>query len=448
MELMELDALPADFLARMRALLGERDFRAYEKCLGEPPFRGIRLNPLKCAEGALRRALPFPIRPAPFSPLSFYMPPDVRRPGHLPMHHAGAFYVQEPSAAAAVTALGPRPGEKILDLCAAPGGKSTQIAGLLAGRGLLWSNEVVRGRAGALLSNLERTGVRNAVVSCCRPEKLCPALAGFFDRVLVDAPCSEEGMFRREPRAVRAWSPAQVKACAARQAAILGCAAGAVRQGGALVYSTCTFSREEDEGAVSAFLKSRPDFELTGCGLSCGRPALLPQARRIYPMDGGEGHFVAVLRRLSAGPCAAAPYRYAPAAREKTAPLAELYRRPLPGCVEERGGRLFLLPAGLPDLAGLGVLRAGVPLGRLLPGRFQPEHAAFMAAAPEDLNSVLMLSHDSPEIMAFLRGEELAAPDLPAGYAGVAVDGVTAGFGKCSGGRLKNHYPKGLRNHF
>ena len=213
-------------------------FRAeYEK----PHRRGVRLNTLKCDAETLARTLPFPLAPTPFSPLSYYAPEAVRM-ASLPLYHAGAFYSQEPSASSAVTLLDPQPGEKVLDLCAAPGGKSTQIAALTGDCGLLWSNEVVRSRASALASNLERMGVKNAVVSSVYPEVLAQKLEGYFDRVLVDAPCSGEGMFRRDPQAIAEWSPAHVEACAARQLAILGSAARCVREGGVLVYSTCTFS--------------------------------------------------------------------------------------------------------------------------------------------------------------------------------------------------------------
>ncbi len=449
MELMELDTLPPAFLEQMRDLLGEKGVQSYLYCMEGPPYRGIRINPLKCTRDRLESCLPFRLEPAPFSPLEFYLPPSVLRPGRLPPYHAGAFYVQEPSASSAVTALDPKPGEKILDLCAAPGGKSTQIAGLLGGEGLLWANDVNYGRTAALISNLERMGTRNAVVSCCRPEKLCSALAGFFDRVLVDAPCSEEGMFRRSPEAVRAWSPAQVKACAARQEALLYSALKAVRKGGILEYSTCTFSPEEDEGVVSRVLRQRKDFEPICLSLPFGRPARIKGARRIYPMDGGEGHFLAVLRRTSPNPCEVSPRRPGPEPDSSTEKaISDIFRNLPKGRLEVVRGCCCLLPDGLPELSGLGVLRAGIPIGRRKKGHFLPEHAAFAASNPEDLRAVLSLQSGSPSLSAFLRGEEIPAGHLPTGYAGVAADGMMTGFGKCSGGFLKNHYPKGLRNHF
>ncbi len=443
-----LNSLPSEYLRRMRLLLGD-EYEAYRAGAGCPPFRGIRLNPLKCSAAVLQAALPFSLRRTPFSPFGYYLPAAADRIGRFPLHHAGAFYVQEPSAAAAVTALSPLPGEKILDLCAAPGGKSTQIAGRMEGKGLLWSNEVVRSRAEILLSNIERMGVRNAVVSCCRPEKLCRALAGYFDRVLVDAPCSGEGMFRRSEAAVQDWSPEHVRSCAVRQLAVLKSASEAVRQEGILVYSTCTFSREENEGVVSSFLAEQGGFELIDCGLLCGRPAFLPQARRIYPMDGGEGHFVAVLRRHSPNPCAVSSCRLEAArgGKEAEAFFRRIFRSGPSGTIRQVRDSLYRFPEALPRMDGLGVLRAGVLLGRLRPGRVEPEHALFMAARPQELSQVIALSHDSPQTAAFLRGEEIEVSPSLKGYAGVSVDGVMTGFGKCSGGWLKNHYPKGLRSH-
>lgn len=432
----------------MKQQLGEEAV-AFFACYDQPAQRGLRLNSLKCTKEKLEETLSFPLKPTPFSPFSYYVPEDFR-PGQEPLHHAGAFYMQEPSAAAAVTALNPQPGERVLDLCAAPGGKSTQIAALLNGQGLLWSNEIVHNRANILLSNIERLGVRNAVVSSCQPEILCTALAEFFDRVLVDAPCSGEGMFRRDEGAVGEWTPEHVTSCAVRQQAILESARKAVRPGGVLAYSTCTFSPEENEGVVTEFLKRNADFTLEETGLQGGRPALV-KARRIFPMDGGEGHFVAVMRRggdaLTLPP--ATPAAPSAAAAEL---LKLLFREPLPGVPTQVGERLYLLPQGLPRLQGLGVLRAGVLLGaekpvhrKGAPPRLEPAHAAFMAAQPQQLCQCILLSRGDERVTAFLHGEEIEIPQEYKGYCGVAMNGITIGFGKAGGGRLKNHYPKGLR---
>lgn len=419
-------------------------------CYDQPVQHALRVNPLKYTKKALTEVLPFPLRQAPFSPDSYYVPADFKA-GQEPLHHAGAFYMQEPSAAAAVTAMNPQPGERVLDLCAAPGGKSTQIAGQLGGTGLLWSNEVVHSRANILLSNIERLGVANAVVSSCRPEILCTALAEYFDRVLVDAPCSGEGMFRRDAGAVEEWSIEHTLSCAVRQQAILESACQAVRLGGVLTYSTCTFSPEENEGVVTEFLKRHQDFILIDAGLTGGRPAL-GKARRIYPMDGGEGHFVAVMRRNGENSGLSSKYVSPAPDNEAQALAAEIYTQPPAGIPYRKGDRLYLLPENLPPFHGLGVLRAGVLLGTVKPShrkgappRLEPEHAAYMAARPEQLCQCVQLSHEDSRVTAFLRGEEIEVPETFHGYCGIAVAGAVMGFGKCSGGRMKNHYPKGLR---
>ena len=439
--------LPSAFLNGMRTLLGE-EYPSFLECWQGTAHRGLRRNPLKCGEAQLWEALPFPIEPTAFSPLSYRFNGGEEGVGRLPAHHAGLFYVQEPSACSAVTALDPQPGERVLDLCAAPGGKSTQIAGLLGGEGLLWSNEIVKSRAQILLSNVERLGVRNAVVSSCHPQRLCEGLQGFFDRVLVDAPCSGEGMFRRDPAAVSQWTPESPAACAQRQRAILDSAALAVKEGGVLTYSTCTFAKEENEDNVEWFLAAHPEFELVPLDLPFGRPGVngLP-VRRIYPMDGGEGHFVAKFRRMGENPCYAGrfagtlPPREVGEARQL---FEELFTVPFPEEVARFGDRLFLLPPGLPELSGLGVLRAGVEFARQKGRRLEPSHAVFQSARKEECRQSMDLPWDAPALAAFLHGEEIDCDGK--GYVAGCAGGVPTGFGKASGGRLKNHYPKGLRN--
>ena len=237
-----------EFSERMQALLGD-EYEQFLQYYNGDNFRGLRVNTLKCTAQQLQAALSCSLQPTPFCPDGYYLPEELT--GNHPLHHAGAFYMQEPSATSAVEMLGVQPGEQVLDLCAAPGGKSTQIAAKLQGKGLLWSNEIVKSRANILLSNIERMGVRNAVVSNCHPETLCAAMSGQFDRVLVDAPCSGEGMFRKNSDAKTEWSAEHVRSCAERQLHILNSAKTALKPGGVLVYSTCTFSREENESVIA-----------------------------------------------------------------------------------------------------------------------------------------------------------------------------------------------------
>ena len=226
-----------------------------------PLFRGLTVNTLRLTAQAFSACAPFRIAKSPFSPSSFYLLEEARAGLH-PYHHAGVYYVQEPSASAPAALLDVRPGERVLDLCAAPGGKTAQLGAALAGRGLLVANEFVPKRASVLLSNLERMGIFNAVVTNESAERLAAAFPGYFDRILVDAPCSGEGMFRKEPAALQQHSQRLIESCASLQRALLDAIAPALRPGGLLVYSTCTFSPEEDEGTVGAFLRDHPEFVL------------------------------------------------------------------------------------------------------------------------------------------------------------------------------------------
>ena len=437
--------LPENFINRMAILL-EHDYPAFLKSYSTVSKKGIRLNPLKCTIDVLRKNIPFTLTSSPFSPLSYYVNEEGIKIGLLPMHHAGAFYSQEPSAASAVTVLDPKPGDRVLDLCAAPGGKSTQIAGLLMGKGLLWSNEMVKKRSKILLSNMERCGVRNAVVSCCYPDVLCHRLAGFFDKVLVDAPCSGEGMFRRDKQAIQDWSVEHVRTCAVRQSAILDLACEAVAQNGILDWKP---SKEENEDVVTAFLERHPEFIPEDCGVSFGRSGIgMPWARRIYPMDGGDGHFVAKFRRVKENEQTCLMYQIT--AKQDISMAKKLYdsiiKESWQHNIVKIKEQFLLLPPKLPQLDGLGVLRAGVLLGESKTNRVEPAHGLFMATTANQLHQVISFDNDNPCLFQFLRGEEIAVPNHIKGYAGVAVDGIVTGFGKCSAGKLKNHYPKGLRN--
>ena len=310
-----MSCLPAAFEQRERALLGPR-FEALFAAPGPAPARGLTVNTLRCTPGQVARDAGLPLEPSPFCARAFRLTDPDLRPGRHPWHHAGAFYVQEPSAAAPAALLGVRPGMRVADLCAAPGGKSSQLAAALAGQGLLLSNEYDPARAEILRQNLERMGVTNAVITNEDTARLAAALPGLFDCVLVDAPCSGEGMFRKEAAAVAQYEPALVEHCAALGASILDNAAALVAPGGWLMLSTCTFAPAEDEGQAAAFLARHPEFaqcDLSGCGF--GRPGEANRApgappnfdaarcRRIWPADGGEGHFVAKFQRVAHAKC-------------------------------------------------------------------------------------------------------------------------------------------------
>lgn len=429
--------LPLAFKEEMQELLKE-DYERYEECMAHEPFRGIAVNTLKINADILLPLLSFDVKPTPFYRNGYYIPCNEDGIGSLPLHHAGAFYVQEPSAMSAVTLLDVQKGDKVLDLCAAPGGKSAQIAACLQNTGLLWSNEIVRNRVQILLSNFERMGIANGVVSSCHPDVLCQKLEGFFDKVLVDAPCSGEGMFRKNPDAVKEWSRSHVLSCAERQLSILHSAARAVKRGGILVYSTCTFSYEENEGVIRQFLAENQEFEMCEAP-HFGRQTALSCAVRITPIEGGEGHFAARLRRKGESSAVAGKAVCHTPPKE----LEDIFTVPPQGNYTVIKDKLYILPEGLPDNSGLGVIRAGLLAGEYKKGRFEPAHALFMASKPEMVRRVLPA--DEQQVQAFLAGMEIKS-DCPNGYTAVAYHGLVIGFGKTADSRLKNKYPKGLRN--
>ena len=428
--------LPEAFLKRMERQLGA-EYPAFLASLERPRAVALRLNPLKCDTVP---ALPFLGAPVPWEPMGYYYNPTAR-PGLHPYHEAGVYYLQEASAMSAVALLDPQPGETVCDLCAAPGGKTTQIAGRMRGMGLLLANEFSPARAKILSRNIERMGVANAIVTNEKTENLAKRLPGFFDRVLVDAPCSGEGMFRKEEAAVTDWSQGTVEMCAARQAEILDNAAKLLKPGGRLVYSTCTFAPEEDEQAVAAFLERHPEFRPEAVDAPWFEPGETGSYRMWPHKMLGEGHFGAVLRKLEG--------------EEPEIPLESGQKLPKPwlefaaqagirlpaGEALCFGDRLYWMPEKAPALKGLRVLRPGLELGELKKDRLEPAHA--LALWSKDAGQTVLLSSAGPEIQAYLHGDVL--PDTAKGWCLVTVDGYSIGWGKGDGRQIKNHYPKGLR---
>lgn len=441
------------FLARMSNLLSESDLEEFKNQYSKPAYIGVRVNTLKCSTHkllSLTDAISEKDR-TPFCKEGFYLKDKDALSGNHPLHHAGAVYFQEPSAMSAATLLSPERGDKVLDLCAAPGGKSTQLASALKGTGLIWSNEIVRNRANILLGNFERCGIKNGVVSNAEPEALCSALAGYFDKVLVDAPCSGEGMIRKDTKALEEWSVEHTLACATRQLKILESAKKALRPGGILVYSTCTFSREENEGVIESFLEANPDFELIKCNENFGRDTLNGFAKRIYPMDGGEGHFAAKLRKKEDSISFANSSSLSPTPDKK-----------IPAVVKEflednfydispysrlllKEDKVYALPQICPDLQGTHAIRAGVLVGNIKKNYFEPSHALYMSADIKNIKRVLNLDLSDLRVNKFLKGEEIDTNSDIKGYTALSIEGIISGFGKASGGKLKNKYPKGLR---
>ena len=424
--------LPEAFLSRMREQLGEAEFAAYLAAMEEKPKRALRVNLLKTTAEVFLSQADFSLTPTGISPESFFFEDDVAI-GRHPLHAAGLCYVQEPAAQAPAALSGASLGMAVLDLCAAPGGKTTQLAAMMQNTGLLVANEPVRNRAEILAGNIERLGVTNALVTCMRPDALALSLGACFDVAMVDAPCSGEGMFRKDETAVREWSEEHVLACAARQEQILESASLLLKPGGRLVYSTCTFSREENEGAIERFLSAHADFSLA-------------ESRRMYPHSSvGEGQFMAALVRAGTGESSAA--LHAPAGERIPAFEAfwrETFTIDPPKAMLLPDGRVLIPPQLLPrELRGLHIVRAGVLAGEVKNGRFTPDHALALAFPAASFRQTVPL--EAAELTRFLAGETVACDPALSGWCPATVLGHPLGWGKAVDGVLKNHIPKGLR---
>ncbi|MBQ9162025.1 MAG: RsmF rRNA methyltransferase first C-terminal domain-containing protein [Clostridia bacterium] len=471
-------AFPEGFAERMQKMLG-CDFEAFCAAYSKPRRAALRINPLKDTGNLKGKiAAQFSLSPVPWAKYGFYVDgAESSHPGLHPFHEAGAYYIQEASAMISVSLAPPRYGEKVLDLCAAPGGKSTQIAAFLGGEGLLVANEIHPARAAVLSSNIERMGIQNALVTNESPDKLAGRFIEFFDRIFVDAPCSGEGMFRKEEAALTQWSEDYLRVCADRQSSILDNAAKMLAPDGVLVYSTCTFAPEENECVIAEFLSRHSNFEIMDAEISHegflkGNPLWvnefstldttvegLEKCVRLFPHRAdAEGHFAAVLHRVGTPRKADVATKTKKDTKQKRQTPTVQWKKPFyefardclsvdftqkldvrPAAIF--GDNVYALPCTT-DLDGLRVLRAGLHLGSVRGNRFEPSHALALAMLPTDAQRVYELS--DKEAVAYIRGEAIAA-DAAKGWILLTYQGVSLGFGKVSDGLIKNHYPKGLR---
>ncbi len=459
-----MQPLPSAYLERMQHLLGDQ-YPAFLAACAEPAVAGLRLNTLKVSPEEFQSISPWPLSPLPWSAAGFALPTEAQ-PGKHPYHAAGLYYLQDPSAMAAAEVLAPRPGERVLDLAAAPGGKSTHLAALMQNQGLLVTNEIHPQRAWDLAENLERCGVQMACITNETSARLAQAWGGFFDRVLLDAPCSGEGMFRKSERARGEWSPEHVMACASRQESILSEAARLVRPGGWLLYATCTFSAEENERTIGRFLQAHLEYALepppAQAGFTPARPDWAPgfeaqhleRALRLWPHRGApEGHFLALLRRLETGEPARPPEERPARLSAESARLwqdfsqANLNAFSPTAHLAQVGSYLYALPAGLPGLGSLKTLHPGWWLGTLKKNRFEPSHALALGLQAGQARHTLRLGLDDAHLAAYLRGESLPIEQIQAGSAWMLVlaEDHPIGWGKAVQGVLKNAYPRGLR---
>lgn len=439
--------LPIEFKERMKSLLGEAEYNEFAKAFEEDKrYYALRANTLKCDIDFIKN-LDYTQDGVAWENTGFYYD-ESASPGKHPYHEAGLYYIQEPSAMAPVGYLDIKPGDKVLDLCAAPGGKTTQIACKLQGKGILVCNEINKDRAKILSLNIERLGIANAMVLNETPQHLSEVFEGYFDKILIDAPCSGEGMFRKNDTATEEWSLDNVLACARRQEEILDLASKMLLPGGRLVYSTCTFSKEENEDNIDGFLKRHPDFKEI-------------ERRRLWPhKDRGEGHFLCALVRdgehVNDGDKYVPGGRTVPARKDALKPFADFCKETLKpeftdellnsGVVFFFGKQLFFAPFNMPSVNGLKVLRPGLWLGEIVKDRFEPNHALALFLKAQDVQTCYDIPSDSDEIKAYLNGQTIRTKkELKKGWCLITTDGFSIGWGKYAGGMIKNHYPKGLR---
>ena len=476
--------LPIEFEKKMKAFLGN-EWDDFLYSYDNNRFQALRFNTLKVqsTEERMRILKVLGIssdKKVSWADEAYYFDENVR-PGKHPYHEMGLYYIQEPSAMSAAALLAPKPGMRVLDLCAAPGGKSTQLATYLGDSGLLVSNEINTQRSRILSQNIERMGIKNAIVTNEDSFVLASHFPGFFNAIQVDAPCSGEGMFRKLPEAIEQWSMENVAICAARQKEILDNAAVMLKPGGVIVYSTCTFSKEENEDVIEYFLERHPDFTLE-------------EMERFWPHKvDGEGHFVAKLVRRGSVNELGADYdvcedscnkvedtglkvdrktkknKNSKNRKNETKPaltkenmkllsefLDETISEDVAAWIKNSrlvmfGEQLYRLPDMEVDIKGLKVQRAGLHIGEFKKQRFEPSHSLALALKLNDAKNLVKLTCDNPQTIGFFNGQSVVLSDeqtaeCKKGWVLVCVDGYTAGWGKVNGTQVKNHYPKGLRN--
>lgn len=434
------------YLKQMKELLNE-EYDDYLTMLDQPHRRGLRVNTLKTAEEELFSVLVVKKEKSPFAENGWYLDDDTFSPGRSPAYKAGLFYVQEPSASAAVTVLNPQKGMKVLDLCAAPGSKSTQIAEKLGNTGFLCVNEYVHKRALVLVENIELNGTANCMVLNADTKDVADAFEEYFDAVLCDAPCSGEGMFRKEEDAVRDWSPENVQACAKRQREILENAYRCLKPGGVLVYSTCTFNMSENEETVVSFLSMHDNMVMEDAGVSFGRRGLindhgLDKAVRIFPMDGGEGHFIARMRKTGLSSKTKEP-KLMKSQKIDSAALSfldEMLEYPYP-YLFEKAGKVYGGTHPFIEAGNCRLIRHQIYLGDVIKGRFEPSHHFFLSSFSRFRHTADL---DDEQADRYFHGEQISlAADK--GWNAVTWHSHPVGGAKSDGKVLKNKYPKQFR---
>lgn len=451
--------IPEKFEQRMKNILGN-EYEGFALALERESIKGVRVNKGKIAVEDFLKISDLKLCPLPYAEDGFILknPEGI---GNTPEHHSGMIYVQDPGAMATVNSLSVERGWRVLDACAAPGGKSSQLAEKIGDEGLLLSNEYVAKRAKIIVSNFERLGIKNALVLSQDTAKYKEMFANYFDLVLCDAPCSGEGMFRKYDEALNEWSEENVISSAERQREILLNLAPLVREGGYLLYSTCTYSPEENEENIAYFLKEREDYELINpleaVSAATADGILVDgfteedrkKCRRFYPhISEGEGQFIALMQRKIAGE---SKILY----KDQSTPLSKQEEAEVKKFITDclgympkgrliRQGDLAVLVSHSCPVPKYSVFMAGVAVGEIKKGRIEPHHQFFSAYGNEFKNKEELKKGDN-RVLCYLRGEEIEAKTANSGFCAVIYEGAAIGGGKVSGCRVKNHYPKGLR---
>lgn len=463
--------LPEEFAGKMQRILKD-EYKDYLSCYEEPRYYGLRVNTSKISTEEFERICPFDIAPVPWIQNGYYYDGGTEAPSKHPYYFAGLYYLQEPSAMTPADRLPVEPGDKVLDLCAAPGGKATELGAKLGGLGLLAANDISNSRAKGLLKNIEVFGIGNMLVLNEEPGKLRTYFSEYFDKILIDAPCSGEGMFRKDRKMIKAWEEHGPDYFSSIQKNIILQAAEMLKPGGQMLYSTCTFDERENEQIIEYLLQERPEFEIEEIesyeGFCPGKPELsdtnlseLKKTVRIFPHRmKGEGHYLALVRKgnrdedknKSGGlprrrQSSSGAWRGIPEELEEF--LGDVQKEFEPFRFEIRGGRVYYMPDGLPDVRGIRFLRTGLLLGELKKNRFEPSQAFAMSLKKEEYRRTIDFSAEDERITRYLKGETLEVTDQvqpsDKGWYLVCVDSFPLGWGKLSCGTLKNKYLPGWR---
>lgn len=451
--------LPIKYEEKMRNLLQE-DFDKYIKSFEEKNYQGLRANTLKISKEELRNLLGYSLEDVSWCETGFYY--ENERPAKSPYYNAGLFYIQEPSAMSTGAMLHIEKGDKVLDMCAAPGGKSTQVASKLGLSGVLVTNDISATRCKALLKNIELNGVTNAIVTNETPKKLASKFKGYFNKIIVDAPCSGEGMFRKDKEAIKSWETHKTEFCCSLQREILHYAKDMLDDGGIIAYSTCTFAPEENEQMIYEFLTQNREFELVdfdkSSGFENGRRSWLKEdmtedvhierAGRLMPYKiKGEGHFLAILKKQGS-PKNIDIKKIKPTDKKMLSEVEEFFLNylniPIYDNIEIYKSSIFSIPNGI-NLDGLRVVRSGFYLGELKTKRFEPSQAFAMGLKKENAKYTISFSIDDENLTRYLKGESFLVDSENEGWHLVCIDKYPIGWGKVQKGRLKNKYLAGWR---